>query len=36
MQKFLGFCASSPFRRRAKAMGGYDVKGFGAAHYNGA
>jgi excisionase family DNA binding protein len=36
MQKFLGFCASEPFRRRAKAMGGYDVKGFGAVHYNGA
>jgi excisionase family DNA binding protein len=35
MQKFLAFCASEPFRRRAKAMGGYDVKGFGAVHYNG-
>jgi excisionase family DNA binding protein len=35
MQKFLAFCGSEPFRQRAKAMGGYDVKGFGAVHFNG-
>ena len=36
LQKFLDFCASEPFRRRAKTMGGYDVKDFGAVHFNGA
>jgi len=36
MQKFLAFCASERFRQRAQEMGGYDVKGFGAVHFNGA
>jgi len=36
MQKFLGFCATERFRQRAQAMGGYDVKGLGAVHFNGA
>jgi hypothetical protein len=35
MQKFLAFCGSEIFRQRANAMGGYDVKGFGAVHFNG-
>jgi len=35
MQKLLAFCASERFRQRAQAMGGYDVKGFGAVHFNG-
>jgi molybdate-binding protein len=36
MRKFLAFCASQRFRQRAQEMGGYDVKGFGAVHFNGA
>ena len=36
MQKFLAFCASERFRQRAQEMGGYDCKGFGAVHFNGA
>jgi excisionase family DNA binding protein len=35
MQKFLAFCRSEPFRQRAETMGGYDVKAFGAVHFNG-
>ena len=33
-QKLIGFCASKPFERRAKELGGYDVGGFGAVHFN--
>jgi excisionase family DNA binding protein len=35
MQKLLAFCASEPFRQRAQEMGGYNVRGFGAVHFNG-
>ena len=36
LQKFLAFCGSERFRERAQAMGGYDVRGLGAVHFNGA
>ena len=34
-QKLIRFCASEPFERRAKELGGYDVGGFGTVHFNG-
>jgi putative molybdopterin biosynthesis protein len=34
-QKLLALCASAAFRAKAKALGGYDVSGFGAVHFNG-
>lgn len=35
-QKLLRFCASPAFAARAKALGGYDICGFGAVRFNGA
>ena len=35
MQRLLAFCASATFRRRANEIGGYDLSGHGAVHYNG-
>jgi len=34
-QKFMGFCASAAFTRRAEDLGGYDTGGFGTVHFNG-
>jgi putative molybdopterin biosynthesis protein len=34
-QKLVGFCASAPFERRAKELGGYEIGGFGTVHFNG-
>jgi putative molybdopterin biosynthesis protein len=34
-QKLLRFCARESFERRAKELGGYDIGGFGAVHFNG-
>ena len=34
-QRFLHFCASAAFQRRADELGGYDVSGFGRVHFNG-
>lgn len=34
-QKLIRFCASAPFRGRAKAFGGYDCADSGAVHFNG-
>jgi molybdate-binding protein len=34
-QKFLEFCGSSAFHMKAKDLGGYDISGFGAVHFNG-
>ena len=35
MQKLLSFCREAAFARRAQELGGYDVGGSGAIHYNG-
>ncbi|MEK9673425.1 MAG: helix-turn-helix transcriptional regulator [Rhodospirillaceae bacterium] len=35
MQKFLAFCRTDAFTRKANAMGGYDVSGLGAVRFNG-
>jgi len=35
MQRFLAFCRSRAFVRRAKELHGYDVSGFGTVHFNG-
>jgi len=35
-QRFLGFCYSATFRRKAAELTGYDVSGFGTVHFNGA
>ena len=34
-QKLIRFCASEPFERRAKELGGYDIGEFGTVHFNG-
>jgi putative molybdopterin biosynthesis protein len=34
-QKLIRFCASEPFERRARELGGYDFGGFGAVYFNG-
>ncbi len=34
-QKLVRFCASEAFGRRARELGGYDIGGFGAVHFNG-
>ena len=35
MQRFVEFCRSSAFRRKAEELCGYDVSGFGRVHFNG-
>lgn len=35
MQRFLRFCASPSFARKAQEFMGYDVSGFGTVHFNG-
>jgi hypothetical protein len=35
LQNLLALCRSETFRARAKALGGYDVSGFGTVHFNG-
>jgi excisionase family DNA binding protein len=35
LQTLIAFCRSEEFRRRADELGGYDVSGLGAVHYNG-
>ena len=35
LQKLLAFCRSPAFSTRADELGGYDVSGLGAVHYNG-
>jgi putative molybdopterin biosynthesis protein len=34
-QKLIYFCIGEPFKRRAQELGGYDIGGFGAVHFNG-
>ncbi len=34
-QKLVRFCAGEAFERRAREFGGYDIRGFGAVHFNG-
>ena len=36
LQTFLRFCATGAFTAKARALGGYDVSGFGRVHFNGA
>jgi excisionase family DNA binding protein len=36
LQKLMEFCRSDRFRAKAEALGGYDLQGFGAVHFNGA
>ncbi len=35
-QKLVALCRTEKFAERAKAMGGYDLSGFGVVHFNGA
>lgn len=35
MQTFINFCRSGELAEKAAALGGYDVAGFGAVHFNG-
>ena len=35
MQRFIEFCQSDLFRRKADGLAGYDVSGFGRVHFNG-
>ena len=35
LQKFTGFCRTPALRRKAAELHGYDVSGFGRAHFNG-
>ncbi len=35
MQRFIGFCRSDAFRRKAEELRGYEVGGFGRVHHNG-
>lgn len=35
-QKFMAFCRGSALPARARALGGYDLSGFGCVHFNGA
>lgn len=34
-QSFIRFCRTEPFREKAASLGGYDVSGLGAIHFNG-
>ncbi len=34
-QRLAQFCRTEKFAAKAKAMGGYDLSGFGAVHFNG-
>jgi excisionase family DNA binding protein len=36
VQKLMAFCHTERFREKASALGGYDLQGFGAVHFNGA
>jgi excisionase family DNA binding protein len=35
MQRLLAFCRTDAFSAKAKELGGYDLSGFGAVHFNG-
>ncbi len=35
-QKLIRFCAGDAFKARARELGGYDISGLGAVHFNGA